>query len=68
MIDQVNEDDIALYADDERTQVFETLHTLRQQGKKAANLPYLALANFVAPKGKGDDLHWRFCPHHRYWN
>jgi 5-methyltetrahydrofolate--homocysteine methyltransferase len=52
---QVNEDDIALYADNERTQVFETLHTLRQQGKKAANLPYLALADFVAPKGKGDD-------------
>jgi 5-methyltetrahydrofolate--homocysteine methyltransferase len=52
---QVNEDDIALYADEERTQVFETLHTLRQQGKKAANLPYLALADFVAPKDKGAD-------------
>lgn len=53
---QVDDDDIALFADEDRTQVFETLHTLRQQGKKADNLPYLALADFVAPKEKGADF------------
>ena len=52
---QINYDDIALFADDAGTQQFQTLHTLRQQGKKAANVPSLALADFIAPKEAGED-------------
>jgi 5-methyltetrahydrofolate--homocysteine methyltransferase len=59
---QVNDDDIALFADEERTQEFERLHTLRQQSKKAAGQPSIALADFIAPsplptspKGEGQN-------------
>lgn len=43
-------DDVELYTDESRTKVLSTVHTLRQQGKKAANVPNIALADFVAPK------------------
>ncbi|KAA3645955.1 MAG: methionine synthase [Bacteroidetes bacterium] len=46
-------DDIKLYQDDARNESFETLYTLRQQGKKAGTLPNFALADFVAPKESG---------------
>ncbi|HHO54659.1 MAG TPA: methionine synthase, partial [Deltaproteobacteria bacterium] len=46
-------DDIEIYGDPLRQAPIETLHTLRQQ---AAHLEHnLALADFVAPKGEGDD-------------
>ncbi|MCA1733992.1 MAG: B12-binding domain-containing protein, partial [Acidobacteria bacterium] len=44
-------DDIELYAaPDARDRAIATFHTLRQQQKKAGGQPYLALADFVAPK------------------
>ena len=46
-------DDIELYTDDERREVLETLHTLRQQNKKAQNRPNYALSDFVAPRESG---------------
>jgi len=45
-------DDVVLYADEERTQVLETFHFLRQQAEKPADRPYLCLADYVAPMGK----------------
>ena len=48
-----NGDDIDLLAENGET--FETLHSLRQQGKKAANVPNFALADFIAPKSSGKD-------------
>jgi len=44
-------DDIELLSD--HGKAFETLHTLRQQGKKAAKVPNIALADFIAPKNSG---------------
>lgn len=46
----VGYDDIEIYADISRTRLLTELHTLRQQGAKANDAPYLALADFVAPK------------------
>ena len=46
-------DDIEIYADDSRTDITATVHTLRQQGRKSGNRPHLALADFVAPKESG---------------
>jgi len=47
-------DDIELYAaPDARDRAIATFHTLRQQQKKAGGQPYLALADFVAPKESG---------------
>jgi len=48
---QVGEDDIALYADEERSEVRAVIHSLRQQMRKdKANM---ALADFVAPEETG---------------
>ena len=49
----VNFDDIEVYADDNRSEVIATLHTLRQQIKKSQGQSNLALADFVAPKESG---------------
>lgn len=46
-------DDIEIYADESRQQVLNTQHTLRQQTKKVAGQPNLALADFIAPKESG---------------
>jgi 5-methyltetrahydrofolate--homocysteine methyltransferase len=46
-------DDIVVYADETRTRELARFHTLRQQGKKAAELPNLALADFIAPTHSG---------------
>ena len=44
-------DDIEVYADEERTQVLEVLHTLRQQ--KKLDQPRLALADYLLPRETG---------------
>jgi 5-methyltetrahydrofolate--homocysteine methyltransferase len=50
------EDDIVLYADDDRTDEIATFFTLRQQLSKLKDKPNLALADFVAPVGTPDYL------------
>ena len=49
-------DDIELYGDPARTKVIGRFHTLRQQSKKAPGVPYIALADFIAPLGTPDFL------------
>jgi 5-methyltetrahydrofolate--homocysteine methyltransferase len=44
-------DDIAVYADESRTEVIATLHQLRQQVEKPNGKPNLSLADFIAPEG-----------------
>jgi 5-methyltetrahydrofolate--homocysteine methyltransferase len=57
-----NSDDIEVYSDNTRTEVLETLLTLRQQGKKGAGKPNIALSDFVAPKSTGlQDYVGGFC-------
>ncbi len=55
----VNDDDIALYTDDTRSQVAMTWYGLRQQTVKDAvdgkMRPSRALADFIAPRGVRDD-------------
>lgn len=46
-------DDIELYADEERSEIVNIFHTLRQQNVKADDKPSYALADFVAPKDSG---------------
>ena len=52
----IDHDDITLYGDPARTKVVGRVHTLRQQSKKAPGVPYLALADFIAPAGTPDFL------------
>jgi 5-methyltetrahydrofolate--homocysteine methyltransferase len=47
------EDDIELYADEDRTEQLAVIHTLRQQMIKPPGRPNLALADFVAPRESG---------------
>jgi 5-methyltetrahydrofolate--homocysteine methyltransferase len=47
------QDDIEVYADENRDQVLTVIHTLRQQTEKPPGRPNLALADFVAPKESG---------------
>ncbi|MBU1099431.1 MAG: methionine synthase [Bacteroidetes bacterium] len=42
-------DDIKLYCHDEREKCKETLYTIRQETKKGANQPNIALSDFIAP-------------------
>ncbi len=49
----VNEDDIEIYDDENRTNVKAVLHTLRQQTKKPDGQANIALADFIAPKDSG---------------
>lgn len=46
-------DDVTLYTDDERKEKLATLHFLRQQNKKAQNLPNFSLSDFIAPEETG---------------
>ena len=46
-------DDIEIYTDNSRTSVFAIQHSLRQQTKKTAGQPNIALADFIAPKETG---------------
>ena len=54
---RVEEDDIAIYSDETRSEVTATLHMLRQQmqrgGGKAGQQPNMSLADFVAPADSG---------------
>jgi 5-methyltetrahydrofolate--homocysteine methyltransferase len=49
----VNDDDIEIYTDDQRTKVAMTWHNLRQQTKKPDGIPNHCLADFIAPKETG---------------
>jgi 5-methyltetrahydrofolate--homocysteine methyltransferase len=46
-------DDIEIYKDDTRTEILHIQRSLRQQGKKTAIAPNIALADFIAPKDSG---------------
>ena len=46
-------DDILIYADQTRSKVGATFHTLRQQNQKPADQPNQALADFIAPAPTG---------------
>ncbi|MBL7964817.1 MAG: B12-binding domain-containing protein, partial [Flavobacteriales bacterium] len=50
----VDHDDVELYADASRTKVLGRTHAMRQQSKKAPGVPYIALSDFIAPKGTPD--------------
>ncbi len=50
---RVNEDDIALYADESRAQIVMMLHHLRQQGPKPEGKPHYCLADWIAPVESG---------------
>jgi 5-methyltetrahydrofolate--homocysteine methyltransferase len=47
-------DDIAVYADESRSELAGTIHCLRQQGAKSGTQSNLSLADFVAPRGVAD--------------
>ncbi len=51
-------DDIELYTDESRTEVYRTIHTLRQQTEKKEGEPYYALSDFIAPKESGIADYW----------
>ncbi len=46
-------DDVFTYSDENRTEVVDTLYSLRQQTQKAKQLPNFSLADFIAPKETG---------------
>ena len=46
-------DDIEIYEDDERSSVKQVLHTIRQQELREEQTEYLAMSDFIAPKGSG---------------
>mgnify|MGYP003675498031 CR=1 FL=1 len=49
----VNDDDIAVYTDESRSQTLMTWHNLRQQMKKPQDRANLCIADFVAPQASG---------------
>ncbi|NNC85085.1 MAG: methionine synthase, partial [Bacteroidia bacterium] len=49
----VGDDDIEVYADNNRKEIISKFHTLRQQTKKPPGKPNIALADFVAPNTNG---------------
>lgn len=49
----VGDDDIAVYADENRSERLATLHTLRQQMKRDGGRANTALADFIAPEETG---------------
>ena len=50
---RIGQEDVQLYADKAGQVPLQTMHFLRQQNKKAANLPNYSLADFVAPASSG---------------
>ncbi len=46
-------DDIEIYTDETRSEILHIQRSLRQQGKKTASAPNIALADFIAPKSSG---------------
>lgn len=58
----VNDDDIEIYGDADRSEVEAKFVTLRQQAKKKEGIANIALADFVAPKETGiNDYMGAFC-------
>ncbi len=51
-------DDIELYTDETRTEVLDTIYTLRQQTEKPKGESYYALADFIAQKATGIADYW----------
>ena len=49
----IGHDDIEVYTNDKRDGLLMTIHTLRQQTRKAEGQPNYALADFIAPKESG---------------
>ena len=49
----INNDDIEVYTDTNRTDVLATLHQMRQQAPQRDNRPNYSLADFIAPKTSG---------------
>jgi 5-methyltetrahydrofolate--homocysteine methyltransferase len=47
-------DDVALYTDETRTKITDTLYFLRQQADKPPGQPNYCLSDLVAPNGQGD--------------
>ncbi|HEX5172339.1 MAG TPA: vitamin B12 dependent-methionine synthase activation domain-containing protein, partial [Cyclobacteriaceae bacterium] len=47
---RTDEDDVLLFKNEGDKDAFATLHFLRQQNKKAQNLPNFSLADFIAPR------------------
>jgi 5-methyltetrahydrofolate--homocysteine methyltransferase len=59
---RVGADDIAVYADEARSEVIATLHHLRQQTEKQDGIYNTSLADFIAPAGAGvEDFIGGFC-------
>ena len=50
---QIQDDDVEVYASEDCDDVIATLHFLRQQRRKAERLPNMCLADFIAPKHSG---------------
>ncbi len=50
---RVGDDDVWVYADENRETVIHKFHFLRQQGQKGKGLPNLSLADYIAPEGAG---------------
>ena len=46
-------DDVEIYTDESRSQVWTTLHFLRQQANREGNEPCRSLADFIAPRDSG---------------
>ena len=58
----IDDDDIELYNNEDRTDVLNRLITLRQQSKKRDGIPNIALSDFIAPKNsKIKDYIGLFC-------
>ncbi|MDH5423465.1 MAG: methionine synthase [Gammaproteobacteria bacterium] len=53
-VNMINDDDIEVYANDERKEVQTVLHHIRQQMAKPRGKHNMCLADFVAPKGQPD--------------
>ena len=50
---QVNDDDIEVYADESRNTLLARLHNLRQQTEHREGVPHRCLGDFLAPKSSG---------------
>ncbi|WP_374988002.1 methionine synthase [Marinoscillum sp. MHG1-6] len=46
-------EDVKIFRDDSRGELLDTLHFLRQQGKKGKDIPNISLADFIAPEASG---------------
>ncbi|MEP0368244.1 MAG: methionine synthase [Cyclobacteriaceae bacterium] len=46
-------EDVKVFKDDSRDEVVDTLHFLRQQGKKGKDIPNISLSDFIAPSETG---------------